>query len=155
MSQIESDRELLDYSNKFDNNVKFLTKIYVMRNKGTFDEESALLSQRRLLTLMKMYPMYIIKTLGPYLLRYGKFIQVQDFDKLLSMNFESDTKEFLQSDAAKKNNTNAKSVSEVMEFVKNIYKMSSKKEREKINETLTDMLSLYAQFAIRVKTISS
>lgn len=150
---MSTDKKLLELSDAFDKDVKFLAKVCVARKKGTFDEQDALLSQRRMLTIMSTYPTYIIQTLGPHFLRHGQLINDGKFNELLSMNFENETKEYLQSDAAKKNDVNAQYVSQTMEFVKSVYTTSSPAEQQRINATMVNMLSNYAEFVMRDRSL--
>lgn len=134
--------QLLKYGTQFNSHCKFLARVLTSKKKGSYDEAEAFRSQKRLTMFVAEEPMYLIKHIGPYFLKYGKIIQKRDWKSLLSMEFSEEV-----SDCS----GDTSSVKDTIAFIKEVFEASTEQEKIKLGDVITDMLSVYCQYAMFVK----
>lgn len=145
--------KLLKYGNKFNSHVKFLSRIYVNNKRGKYDEEQALRNKKRLSILIAEYPLFLIKTLGPYLLKYGELISEGKWEEFYKKNYSEEIKHYNAEAKEKKTETvSNEEVKENIAFIKKVYESSSEEEKSIVSDVISDMLSLYCQYAKKIKS---
>lgn len=141
--------ELLNHGAIFNSKIKFLARVYLLKKKGTFDEEKALRNNKRLAIIVDEDPLFLIETCGPFFLKYGKLIKERKWDEFIKMEF-SDEKKIYKSteDGADKTDDTMRGH---IQFIKKIFLDSTEKEQKSIGDAITDMLSSYCQYALHIK----
>ena len=109
--------------------IRFLARVY--HSKVNSDESYRY--QKTLNTAINADPTLVIKTVGPYLLKYGEPISNHEEKFFLEKDYSDDAKE--EEDAGK--------AMKAINAVKSVYLKCSKDERAKIMDTVSDMLSHY------------
>jgi hypothetical protein len=125
--------------------------VYVEKKKGTFDESKALRTKQRLAFVMGGHPLWLMETCGPFFLKYGKLIQARKWDEFMNKDFADEKSMYGGTDDGKKHTP--KAMDGKIKFIKKVWKSSNDKEREKIAECITIMLSSYCEFAIAIKNV--
>ena len=141
--------KLVDHANEFNSAVKYLARIYVLKKKGTFNEEDAIRTSKRLDILIASDPIWMIEVCGPFFLKYADNIQNRDWDAFLEHDF-SEEKEIY-----KKTEKGVTTTYDAMEgniaFIKHAFISSNDKEKESMGDAIQTMLSSYCKFALQVK----
>ena len=134
---------------EFNSQLKFLARVYVEKKKGSFDEDKAKRTNQRLSILMSGYPMWMIETAGPFFLKYGKIIQAKKWDEFMAKDFDEEKKRYATTEDGSKHTP--KAMDGKIKFIKKVWASCNEKERVKLGECITTLLSAYAKFAIAVK----
>lgn len=141
--------KLDDAANVFNSSIKFLARAYATKKKGTFEEEKALRNNKRLAIIIAQYPLFLIKTSGPYFLKYAEIIQKKDFNTILQMDFQEEKKVYKKTLDGSKHSFEA--MDDKIKFLKNMFKYADSDERTEIVNHLQILLSSYCKYALIVK----
>ena len=133
---------------EFNNELKFLFKIYINFKKGKFDEHETHVYHKRALLCIRQYPEFLMTEMGPYFIKYREPIKKGDAEYFLNRDFEEDRKNFgkVITDIA-----DEELQLEVMNHLKKLWKVSKENEKEIITKKMQNMLSLYCRFLIEKK----
>jgi hypothetical protein len=142
--------KLIDYANEFNSSVKFLARVYALKKKGTFEEEKALRTNKRLAIVISSEPMFIMENSGPFFLRYADMIQNREWDKLMEQNFTEEKNSYKASDDGNKHSYD--DMDSKINFIKNVFASCDVNEKESMGDTVQTMLSAYCKYALQVKT---
>jgi hypothetical protein len=137
---------LLKLIARFNTDIKLLCRIYVSKTKGTKKEEEAYRMQKRLGILIGADEIYLIKKVGPYLLKYGDLIKNKDWDSLVNQEYKSEVQ-----DMTNEGDVTDDEAMDAIITIKSIFNGSTDDEKSKIGEVIEDMLSVYCQYALFVK----
>ena len=69
------------FATNFNNVLKTLSRTYVSKKKGTFDEEKSIRNNKRLILLTQTDPMFLLINAGPVLLKYQSMISTYTMEK--------------------------------------------------------------------------
>lgn len=141
--------KLLVCANKFNTSLKFLARVYQLKKKGTFDEEKAFRTGKRLAIVVAEDPICLIEETGPFFLKYGNLIKEERWDEFFDMDFVEEKKEYGRSKDGKNHSNDA--MDGKIKFIKKIITDASDSEKQAIYGALSDMLSAYCQYAIHIK----
>lgn len=141
----------LKASNEFDSSIRFLARAYAAKKRGTFEEEKALRNNKRLDILMATYPVFVIKSCGPYFLKYADIIQKKKFDEVMKLDFNDEKETYKNSKDGSKHSYEA--MDGKIKFLKNMFKSATEGERQEIVDHLELLLSSYCKFALAIKSI--
>jgi hypothetical protein len=136
---------LAEYATQFNSDIKKLTRTYVAKMKGGFDEADACRSQKRVNIAIAADPFLMIKEVGPHILRKGKEIQKRDWDAFMAIDFKSELKNTGVDDG------NVDEALALIGTVKKVFTASTDTEKTVIGDTLTRLLSVYCQYALQIK----
>lgn len=141
--------QLLNHARRFNSKVIFLTKAYVSkkdsdRKTTPSEKEQAYRAQKRISLVCKEDDFYIIKGLGPSLIKYGSLIEGKKWDEFARMNYEDEINA-----ASDKEKT-----VHYIGFFKEIYASCSEAEKKILENTISDMLSIYCEYALCAKQLS-
>jgi len=128
----------------FNNELKTLARIYKFKKKGTFDEADAHRDYTRVNMLIKSDSTFMINIIGPYLVRYGESIQNNDIDELINTNYDEEKKNITNSDDIDK-------INKELKFVKDVISESTKNEKNKICDILSNMLNNYCLYELQCR----
>lgn len=145
----KTDSALDKHSRVFNQQLLFLGRVYIEKKKNTFDEEQSHLTYRRLSMVIGGYPNWMIETMGPVILKYGNLIHQKKWDECMKQDFSAEKAVYSGTDDGKKHTPRAMDVK--IKFIKKVWSSSNAKEREKIADCLTAMLSSYCEFALEIK----
>lgn len=141
--------QLLDHARRFNSKVIFLTKAYVSKKESDrkttpAEKEQAYRAQKRVSLVCKEDVFYIIKGMGPYLIKYGNLIKEKKWDEFTRMNYEDEINAASDKKAAVK----------YIGYVKEIYASCTPSEKNILENALTDMLSIYCEYVLCAKQLS-
>jgi hypothetical protein len=141
--------ELLQYSTKFNSSVKFLARVYALKKKGTFEEEKAIRTNKRLAIIIAHEPIWIIEHCGPFFLKYADMIKNRDWNNLIKQEFADEKSRYKSSKDGVNHTYN--DMDGKIEFIKRVFSACDDKEKEKMGDSVQTMLSAYCEYAIHVK----
>lgn len=136
-------KELLNYAKSYNKSIRTLSRIYLSKFRGSFEEEEAFRTKKRLDVIISEKPLFVIKETGPHILKYANVIQSRDWDKILTFKLDNEQKS--------KNSSEAYKIDNKISFIQKVLKSSSVQEHSTIMDILEDMLSSYCQFAMFIK----
>ena len=110
------------FANDFNRDIKTLSRTYVSKKKGTFDEEKSVRNNKRLVLLTQTDPMFLLINAGPVLLKYQSMIATRDWDSLMRCDFKEEKNQHAKQGESK-------AVDNEIEFIKQTFKMCSKEEK--------------------------
>ena len=133
------DKDITD----FNRHIKFLSRVYITKNKNTFNEEKTVRDSKRLDMLISSYPTVIFEYMGPVLVKYANLINDEKWDELMEQDF-NDEKSQVEENYKEE-------LDSCIIFVKQLYNLCTTKEKEKIGESIQNMLSSYCQYVINTR----
>lgn len=120
--------------------IRFLTRVY--HNKINNDESYRM--QKTLNTAISADPTVVMNKVGPYLLKYAKQISTHEEKFFLSKEWDDDINNEKEPDKAMG----------VIMSVKTVYETCNDVERNKIMETVSDMLSHFCEYKLAVDNLA-
>jgi hypothetical protein len=141
--------EILDAAGSFNTCLKFLARAYSDKKKGTFEEEKALRTNKRLSILVATDPVFLIENSGPYFLKYATVIQCGNWDELLNLDFKDEKEHYGNTEDGSKHTY--KAMDGKIAFIKRVFVGCEDNERNAIVDKMQIMLSEYCKYAIAVK----
>lgn len=133
------DKDITD----FNRHIKFLSRVYITKNKNTFNEEKTVRDSKRLDMLISSYPTVVFEYMGPVLVKYANLINDEKWDELMEQDF-NDEKSQVEENYREE-------LDSCIIFVKQLYNLCTTKEKEKIGESIQNMLSSYCQYVINTR----
>lgn len=124
---------------EFNENLRFLLRVYVTKSKNTFSEEKASRDSKRLSIVLSTYPNLIFEHAGPTFVKYSSLIHEEKWEELMRQDFAEEKKQ--ASDTAE--------VETYINFIKQLYTVCNTKEKEKIGDAIKNMLSSYCSYVIK------
>ena len=126
---------------EFNENLKFLLRVYVSKNKNTFNEEKSQRDNKRLSLVISTYPSLIFEYAGPVFIKYSSLIHDEKWEELMRQDFTEE----------KQQASNRAEVESYINFIKQLYNMCNAKEKEKICDAIKNMLSSYCSYIIKLR----
>ena len=126
---------------EFNENLNFLLRVYVLKNKNTFNEEKSLRDSKRLKIALTARSSLVFEYMGPMLVKYSSMIHDEKWEELMKHDFLEEKKQV--SDKAE--------VESYINFIKQLYNMCNTKEKVKIGEAIKNMLSSYCSYIIKLR----
>jgi hypothetical protein len=123
-----------DTCRAINSNIRFLARVF--HNKTNSDESYRV--QKTLNTAINTDPTIVMKRVGPYLLKYADPISKHDEQFFLNKEWCEDTAGEDDPDQAM----------DAIVAIKKIYQQCNTVEREKIMNTVSDMLSHYCEYTL-------
>ena len=117
--------------------------MYITKNKNTFNEEKTVRDSKRLDMLISSYPTVVFEYMGPVLVKYANLINDEKWDELMEQDF-NDEKSQVEENYREE-------LDSCIIFVKQLYNLCTTKEKEKIGESIQNMLSSYCQYVINTR----
>ena len=124
---------------EFNENLRFLLRVYVTKSKNTFSEEKATRDSKRLSIVLSTYPTLIFEHTGPIFVKYSLLIHEEKWEELMRQDFTEE----------KKQATDTAEVDTYINFIKQLYNVCNTKEKEKIGDAIKNMLSSYCSYVVR------
>lgn len=140
---------LLKPATEFNSAIKFLARVYVAKKKGTFEEEKAIRTNKRLNLVIDSEPIWMIEICGPFFLKYANIIKNRDWDALLNYDFTEEKNAYKNTDDGSKHSFDA--MDGKIKFIKKLFLASSEEEKEEMGDAVTTLLSSYCKFALEVR----
>lgn len=147
----EYKNKILSYASTYNSSLKFLSRIYVLKKKGTFDEEKADRNNRRLAIVVAEEPVWMLQNTGMYLLKHAEKIKNRDWRAIMTMDFEDEKKIYKQTEDGSKAVHTDKAMKGKIDFIRKVFENATDKERNTMMDAVTDMLSVYCQYALLIK----
>lgn len=139
--------KIISLNDEFDKNIKLLLTIWVNKNKNdNTAHANATRNKRRIIMVMNNNPTYIMKTLGPYFLKYGDYIKNNKLNELFKIDFEKEYADEL------KDSDSRDMITETMTLVKKIYNTSTDVEKKMLLDVMKDALSSYVKYVLHLKS---
>ena len=129
------------FATNFNNVLKTLSRTYVSKKKGTFDEEKSIRNNKRLILLTQTDPMFLLINAGPVLLKYQSTIASRDWDSLMQCDFKEEKNQHAKQ-------AESKTVDNEIEFIKQTFKMCSKEEKKQLGDLVQSLLKTYLLYRI-------
>ena len=123
---------------EFNENLKFLLRVYVAKSKNTFSEEKASRDSKRLSIVLSTYPTLIFEHAGPIFVKYSSLIHEEKWEELMRQDFTEEKKQATDTE-----------VDTYINFIKQLYTACNTKEKEKIGVAIKNMLSSYCSYVVR------
>ena len=140
---------LLKPASEFNSAIKFLSRVYVAKKKGTFEEEKAMRTNKRLNFVIDSEPVWMIEICGPFFLKYANIIKHRDWDALLNYDFSEEKNSYKKTDDGSRHSFDA--MDGKIKFIKKLFLSSTEEEREEMGNAVSTLLSSYCKFALEVK----
>lgn len=134
---------------KFNSSIKFLARVYALKKKGTFEEEKAMRTNKRLSMIIASYPAYMLEASGPFFLKYAKFIHEKNWDELMEQDFSEEKEAYGSTDDGKKHSGN--SMDGKIRFIKRVFLDSDERERDRLGGAMATLLSCYCEYVLIIK----
>ena len=131
----------LKYAEEFNTVIKKLSSIYVSKKRGSFDEESTVRNNKRLLLLTRTEPMFLITQAGPVLVKYSDMITSRDWEGLMNCDFSEEKKQHSKVSDDK--------VNREIDFIKNTFQLCSETEKNHLGDLVQTLLRLYCEYSIQ------
>ena len=126
---------------EFNENLRFLLRVYVTKSKNTFSEEKSLRDSKRLSIVLSTHQSLIFEHSGPVLVKYSSLIHEEKWEELMRQDFAEE----------KKQATDKAEVDSYINFIKQVYSLCNNKEKEKIGEAIKSMLSNYCSYVVKLR----
>ena len=123
---------------EFNENLRFLLRVYVAKSKNTFSEEKASRDSKRLSIVLSTYPTLIFEHAGPIFVKYSPLIHEEKWEELMRQDFTEEKKQATDTE-----------VDTYINFIKQLYTACNTKEKEKIGDTIKNMLSSYCSYIVK------
>lgn len=129
------------FARDFNKTIKTLSRTYVSKKKGTFEEEKSIRNNKRLILLTQTDPMFLLINAGPVLLKYQNMIATRDWDSLMQCDFKEEKKQHSKQ-------SESKTVDNEIEFIKQTFKMCSDQEKKQLGDLVQSLLKTYLLYRI-------
>lgn len=129
------------FARDFNKTIKTLSRTYVSKKKGTFEEEKSIRNNKRLILLTQTDPMFLLINAGPVLLKYQNMIATRDWDSLMQCDFKEEKKQHSKQ-------SESKTVDNEIEFIKQTFKMCSVQEKKQLGDLVQSLLKTYLLYRI-------
>ena len=144
--------QLLAYARQFNSEVLFLTKAYVSKKESDpratpDDVQRAYRAQKRIAIVCKEDILYMIKGMGPYLIKYRNLIKEEKWEEFTKMTYDEDIK-------STRDESKQKAAAEYIVFFKDIYADCTPGEKKLLEGKITNMLSIYCQFVLQERDMN-
>jgi hypothetical protein len=148
MSSFE--QKVNECATKFNRLLTFMADVYISKKMGSFDEDKAIRTKHRLRIISSTHPTWMITTCGPFFLKYAHLIKNEQWKELMKMDFAEEKHNYGKSEDGQ--NHDNKSMESKIKFIKRLWCATTGKEKNKLKETINQMLSAYCEYALAVKT---
>ena len=128
----------LQYIRDYNYQLKYVGRLYVSKCKGTIDEEVSTRNLRRIVFIINENPVFMLNETGPYLVQYAELIHNNQWDTFMNMEY--------------KDIDDTPSGKTQIDILKKTFKLCTEKEKKIISTSVSEMLSIYCKYIIKVKS---